>query len=192
MKRNIEKVMPNGIEMFWSVPSFVDGEGNERVFSYYFVHSVTGDIWSCRSNRYLVPSVATGGYMYVGLLDDSGKQLTTGQHRFVLASSLGAWEFEETGHKDRVRYNNKPNNLFPTTRKEQFDNELREAARDSKIGKRSNSAEFSDDEVRGIRNEYKSWVGKSRLYIREVAARTGVTEQTIYCIVDGRTYKDII
>lgn len=180
------------INEFWSVPDLINEDGAVSKFSNYLVHKKTGDIWSLTSNRYLKPCPTTGGYLNVVIIDDSKKSLSQGQHRVVLAAKLGHWNWEEAEHKNKIRWDNKPENLEPTDRLRQFDEACRLAMSEAKKGKRANSAVFKDDEVRSIRNNWGKWDGNTASFTSKEAERLGVTPVTIYNLITGRTYSDLL
>ncbi|NGM81301.1 hypothetical protein G5B47_02615 [Paenibacillus sp. 7124] len=191
--KNKEKVMPVNMDEFWSIPNLVDMNGTERSFSDYFVHSQTGNIWSCKSGRYLKPSPCTGNYRQVGIMDDSHKSYVRGQHRFVMAARLGTWEgWDEAHHLDTVPYNNCPINLSPRDRKGQFDETTRSNMSLAKIGKRSNFAKLTDDQVREIRKHIDEWTGQQTAFCVEIAEQLDVTYITIYNVIKQKVYKDVV
>ena len=184
--------MPNNMELFWSIPSLVDAEGNERAFSYYYVHSKTGEVWSCKSNKYLSNKPNQIGYVAMTMMDDKGQKLQTNQHRIVLASKLQHWDFLEVEHQSKVRNDNLPSNLIAITRDKQFDQPCRGKMSVAKKGKRSNAAKLSDDMVREIRNGFKAWSGRRRDYVVKMTSELGVSENTIYLIIRNESYIDVV
>lgn len=190
-----ELFYPEHIEQFWSIPDLVDDEGNARKFSRYLVHSETGDIWSCVSGKFMTLSNNTGGYKQTGIQDDNHQKYVSNHHRFVLAAKLGHWNWDEVGHEDNIRDNNRPDNLSPTTREEQFNEVCRKNMRKSKINRRSNRAKFKDKEIIELREEFELYIsndnGKKTAFYIDRAEKFNVSVMTICNIVNGKLYKDI-
>lgn len=83
----------------------------------------------------------------------------------------------EVNHKDLNRKNNKVNNLEWVTRKEN----VRHAAKSGSYAKR-----FTEDDIRYIRSRHQEGISGYKL-----AKEFNVEQQTIYDILNGRTWKDV-
>lgn len=187
--RKSKNVLPEQVSEFWSLPVLIK-DGVENNFSYYYVHSETGQIWSSWSGRYLIPCVGTQGYMKFSLASDEGNYIYTYGHRVSLAAKVGNWDWEQSHHKDRNTANNRPDNLEPRTRKEQFDEETRANQGKAKTGSKNTLSKFTEKEVHKIKLDAIG-IEKFSKYSKEVAAQFNVHPNTIRFMLEGKTWKHV-
>jgi hypothetical protein len=185
-RRKPEKVLPEQIDLFWSVPNCTK-DGIEYSLSSYFVHSITGEIWSCYSGRFLVPCKGTQGYMKVSLVSDQGKVIFSYQHRVVLAAKIKNWDWEQVHHIVRNTGLNIPENLEPRTRKEQFDEETRRNQSLSKQGSKSYLAKLNESQVFEIKLAALD-AGDIVIFKKEMANKFRVHPMTIHAMLTGKTW----
>lgn len=177
--------------MYWSVPGFINMRGIERTFNDYLVHSITGDIWSCKSGRHLKPTRSKDtDYMQTGMMDDNGKVYSQNHQRIVLAAKLGHWDFYDAHHMNRIEQDNRPCNLEPRTRKENIDEITRQRMSEARRGEKHYSTSFTNQEVYEIKlgaiiaddlHEYKL----------EMAEIYDCHPATIYSMLNGKSWNHI-
>lgn len=170
---NSDETMNN----FKTIPAKVEKDGTVHTFSKYLVEGETGRVWSLCSKRYLSQSYATGGYLQCCVRSDQGKQYTT-VARFVLAAKLQSWDFDECEHKNKVRDDNREDNLEATTRKEQFDDKTKG---NMSIGK--TFVKITDEDIAQIRKDYEEWEGKKWHYCKVVAEERHISTRRVSSIL---------
>ena len=148
----------------------------------------TGKIMSCCKNR---PD--DKGYLQVSVISDNGKRLTRKVHTLVCLAFHGNYPSlsHTVNHKDGNRLNNAAFNLEWMTRQEQAIHSYHAL---NNIAKRPRGkdnhwrANYSDDEVRKIRQLHKSGLGYHRI-------RSAMGKKTswvaIQMIVTGKTYSHV-
>lgn len=161
-------------------------------FSGYWV-SNTGLVrshrgWAGRSKtpRILKPYVDKDGYHRVTLYQDTGKT----KHRRVHALVAEAWHGSRDGcivrHLDGTRINNTPDNLAWGSVRDNHD----DAKRHGTVikGTSINTNVLTEEQVKEIRSRYvRNVVG-----LNPLAREYGVTPQSIWGIVKGRSWKHLL
>ena len=94
-------------------------------FSNYSVSDL-GDIKNNRKGNFVKPSIGTGNYMYIRLIDDSGKSRTKRLHRIVAdAFCTRRADATEVNHMDGNKANNRADNLEWVTKSENMNHAYR-------------------------------------------------------------------
>lgn len=190
MKAKVNKVYPKNVDGYWTVPDLIADDGKVRSFSYYLVHSETGDIWSLKSGRNLCPSQDDNGYLRTGMVDDDGQTYNCSQHRIVLAAKLQHWNFIEANHINHLPWDNRPSNLEPTDSKGNKDEICRANMSAAKTGSKHPNAKLDEDDVYLIKVNAmytEDIVG----YKREMADTYGVHPNNIHMILSGKTWNHV-
>lgn len=155
-------------------------------FGGYFV-SKFGDVFSLNGQgfpaRKMKPGVKPGGYLFVGLRDDSGCCKYKMVHRLVAEAFIQNPDgLPEVNHKDGNKRNNHVSNLEWVTRRQNamhaFDIGIQ------KRGSQSPFAKLTPEQVRQIR------VASGRY--EDIGAKFGVCKQTICDVKRRRKYTDVV
>lgn len=126
-------------------------------------------------------------YLFVTLYKDKkGKNHTI--HRLVAEAFLNkSNEADVVNHIDGDKKNNNVNNLEWITQKENVRHAIRIG--NGCIGERNGKAKLTNKEVRSLRNMY---IPKDKKFgCRALAKKYNVATQTMWRILNGRTYKKI-
>lgn len=160
------------------------GSGQWRdVVGYEGVYRVsrTGQVYSCRAGRLLTP-VLVKGYPSVRL-SVRGRRVSGRVHRLVAMAFLGAPPAGklECAHIDGNPLNNSADNLMWASRVENEGHKRGHGT--ARLGERSPHAKLSNDQAQIIRSAARRLLTRS-----ELARLVGVSEDTIYDILSGKSY----
>lgn len=156
-----------------------------------------GSVWSCRSRNGKGPlksqwmklkqySDPRGGYLFVILHQDK-KKIKHWVHRLVLEAFVGQRPsiLHFTCHKNGVRIDNVPDNLYWGTPKENAQDTIRHGR--TSRGEKNVKCRLSESDVIEIRRLRK----EDKLSLKTIAARYGVAWSTIGRIDNRQNWKHV-
>ena len=127
------------------------------------------------------------GYLMVSLPDGNGKRRTRKVHLLVLAAFIGPRPpGKEGNHQDKIKSNNRADNLEWITHAENMHHSHRHGHRFLR-GEESRLSLLKDEQV----YEIKNLLGKGDLTLREIGEQYGVKKGTIHAIKAGRNWAHI-
>lgn len=129
------------------------------------------------------------GYLMLNWKTLDGKQHSKPIHRIVAEAFIPNPEQKDTvNHIDGDKTNNNVDNLEWATRREQLTHAYAHALRVSQKGSENCNSKLSQDDVMFIRTYT---VKRSRTHgIPSMAKKFGVSYETIYNVLSGKTYKE--
>lgn len=139
--------------------------------------------------RIKTPVISKDGYLMLNWKTLDGKQHSKPIHRIVAEAFIPNPEQKDTvNHIDGDKKNNSATNLEWATRSEQLTHAYIHGLRSSHRGEQSTNSKLSKDDVEFIR---KNTVKRSRTHgIPAMARKFGVSYETIYNVLSGKTYKE--
>jgi hypothetical protein len=138
-----------------------------------------------RGVKVMSPAVARTGYWQINLYL-SGKVKHHYVHRLVAEAWIGPIpDGFEVNHRDGDKSNNKVSNLEIVTARQNIHHAIALGLIPPVRGENSPRAKLKEDEVREIRRL------KGTIRVGEVAKRFGVSERTVYCIWEGKTWRHV-
>lgn len=141
-----------------------------------------------RSPRILTPVVINHGYLRVSLSaqGDGPKKLLRLIHVIVMEAFVGPRPFgNQVNHLDGNKTNNAVSNLEYVTPQENMRHAV--LAGISSAGERSGQAKLTNSAVIAIRLA----AGAGRVNVSEVAAKYGVHKNSIYAVLQGRSWRHL-
>ncbi|MBT2736150.1 hypothetical protein [Bacillus sp. ISL-7] len=166
-----------------------------RGFSNYLADTMSGRIWSKKSNKFLACTPNDNGYVYVTLIDDNGKSNSYGVHRLIMASMSGIpiEQFKRGGIEvdhypnEEEKHNNSISNLQMSSRKLQYRESIR-----AKMGK---GKRLKEEQVCEILEQLQEWESdennKLSDFIHMAAEAYGQGYRNLWNIVYGKTWKHL-
>lgn len=136
--------------------------------------------------KILKPTIADNGYEYINIPKD-GKQNLQTVHSLVAETFIGPRPPGlDVGHADGTRVNNKVDNLYYCTRKENLNEPIGKARYIKAMQERGKaSRSLPDEKVRTIKESLQSKTPS------EIALDLNVPKYKVVAIKNGRTYKDV-
>ena len=134
-------------------------------------------------------TLSADGYLLLNWKTSDGKQHSRAIHRLVAEAFIPNPEHKDTvNHIDGDKTNNSVDNLEWATRREQLTHAYAHSLRVSHKGSENCNSKLSQDDVMFIRTYT---VKRSRTHgIPSMAKKFGVSYETIYNVLSGKTYKE--
>lgn len=158
-----------------------------RVIPHYPLYEVSdrGEVRGPKGLRKLSP--VSKGYVKVALFNEKGR-LDIPVHILVCQVFNGPKPYPEANalHKNNIRDDNRPDNLYWGTAKDNADDRIRSGIKTGQIGEDHHRAKLTWVEVNEIRQAFKS-----RLFTQfQLACKYKVTQATISLIILNKSWID--
>ena len=153
-----------------------------------YVVDDSGNVFSVRANKYLVPVKMESGYLYAHLCDGKNGTKLKRIHRIVAEAFIeNPCGYVQINHKNGNKEDNRVENLEWCSRKQNMQHAIKHGLFKTS-GADNPSAKLSWEQVNIIREEY---VYKDKQYgAKALAKKYGVTDVMIGKIVHGECWKE--